>query len=297
VLTLAYAAALAVSAAIQAPAPFPPVDAKVSSSSGFAQAICGADHCDETAVNEPVGTTGAPASKHAASRPQQICVFQPDPTFVPPLAMSPADAHEDEAGTWFRKVCTTAAEATKGKARDSTVGEIVWFPAAVPTAASLAQVAYKQLKPPQPMLVLSPPSSRPQLVGMPVWLSVPAGSWVPVTATASAGSASVTATATPVSVTWSMGDGSHVTCHGPGTPYPSDASAHPPLSSPTCGYTYLRPSDDAPGQTFPVTATTEWHAVWSGSEHASGSLPDLHTAAGTQVKVGEVQVLVTGVSS
>lgn len=277
--------------------PYPDVDPTVSSHGTFVQATCSTDHCDEIAFSQPTNAPTHPAPVAASAHPQRTCFLLADPMFVPPLSMSPADAHEGEAGSWLRKVCMSPAEAAKGLAPDSTVGEIVWSPAAAPTAAALAQVAYKQLKPPRPVLVISPPTERPQLVGMPVWLSVPAESWIPVTATASAGSASVTATATPVSVTWSMGDGNLVTCHGPGTPYPSDASAHPPLSSPTCGYTYLRPSDDAPGQTFPVTATTEWHVVWSGSGHASGSLPDLHTAAGTQVKVCEVQVLVTGVSS
>ncbi|GJF25027.1 hypothetical protein SHO565_55910 [Streptomyces sp. HO565] len=40
----------------------------------------------------------------------------------------------------------------------------------------------------------------------------------PASATASAGAATVTATATVTSIRWTMGDGSTVTCTGPGTP-------------------------------------------------------------------------------
>ena len=50
-----------------------------------------------------------------------------------------------------------------------------------------------------------------------------------------------------------MGDGSTVTCDGPGTPY--QAETDPKASSPDCGHTYLRSSARESGQAFVVSAT------------------------------------------
>lgn len=263
----------------------------------FSEALCNGSACDLGAGSTPRAPSGSPAPASAPGQsPRVVCQFTPDPGFIPPATMSPADSHAGEAGSWVLKRCPRNDVDVMGRAPLPTVSELVWVPTGAPlTPSALAQVAYKQLKPPAPTLVLSPPSTRPELVGMPLWLSVPASSWVPVTASASAGGASVTATATPVSVMWSMGDGRSVTCRGPGTPYPSDPSVHPPLSSPTCGHTYQRPTPQ--GRSFPVTATVDWQVVWSGTGNSGGTFPNLRTSSGTQVQVTEVQALVTGVSS
>ena len=263
----------------------------------FSEALCNGSTCDLGAGSTPTRPSDSPVSGSAQGQlPRLVCQFTPDPSFVPPATMSPADAHVGEAGSWALRRCPGNAVDVMGRATLPTVGDIVWVPAGAPvTPSALAQVAYKKLKPPAPTLVLSPPSTRPELVGMPLWLSVPAQLWVPVTASASAGGASVTVTATPALVTWSMGDGGSVTCHGPGAPYPSDPSVHPPLLSPTCGYNYPRPT--ARGRSFPVTATVDWNVAWSGTGNSGGTFPNLRSASGTQVQVTEVQALVTGVSS
>ena len=271
---------------------------KPSTVSGTISEIeCQSAECDLGAGTVPRTATATPvATSGSGQAPRPICQFTPDPGFIPPATMSPADAHVGEAGSWMVKRCPGNAIDVMGRATLPTVGGMVWVPAAAPlTPSALAQVAYKQLKPPAPALVLSPPTTRPELVELPLWLSVPASSWVPVTASASAGGASVTATATPVSVMWSMGDGGSVTCRGPGTAYPSDPLLHPPLSSPTCGYKYQRPTTQ--GQSFPVTATVSWQVAWSGTGNSGGTFPDLRTSSRTQVQVTEVQALVTGVSS
>lgn len=266
----------------------------------FAEVNCQSTECDLGAGSAPaIGTAAASrAASGTAPAPRPLCNFTPDPSFVPPASMSPADAHVGEAGSWMLKRCSGPAMDVMGRAPMPTVGEVVWVSKAAPlTPSVLAQAAYKQLKPPTPTLVLSPPNTRPELVGMPLWLSIPSATWAPVTASASAGGVSVTATATPVSMKWSMGDGGSVTCHGPGTPYPSDPSVHPPLLSPTCGYTYGRPSTEPQARSFPVTATVEWQVTWSGSGNSGGTLPNLRTSSGTKVQVAEVQALVTNVSS
>ena len=278
------------------PSPSSPTTTPLSGT--FSEALCNGSACDLGAGSStPTAPSGSPAPASASGRPPRVvCQFTPDPSFIPPATMSPADSHAGEAGSWVLKRCPRNDADVMGRAPLPTVSQLVWAPASAPmTPSALAQVAYKQLKPPAPTLVLSPPSTRPELVGMPLWLSVPASSWVPVTASASAGGASVTATATPVSVMWSMGDGRSVTCRGPGTPYPSDASVHPPLSSPTCGHTYQRPTPQ--GRSFPLTATVDWRVAWSGTGNSGGTFPNLRTSSGTQVQVTEVQALVTGVSS
>ncbi|MEY9935403.1 hypothetical protein ABH926_010085 [Catenulispora sp. GP43] len=298
---------MVLAAVVPAPVPFPTTSGPASQhsksaviSDTFAEVDCQSTECDLGAGVGPAA--GSAAVAHAASgtvqSPRPLCQFRPDPSFVPPPTMSPADAHAGEAGSWMLRQCSGPAIDVMGRASTPTVGEVVWVPKAAPlTPSALAQVAYKQLKPPTPTLVLSPPNTRPELVGMPLWLSIPAASWAPVTASASAGGVSVTATAEPVSVMWSMGDGGSVTCRGPGTPYPSDPSVHPPLLSSTCGYTYERPTATPRDKSFPVTATVDWQVTWSGTGNSGGTFPNLRTSSGTQVQVAEVQALVTNVSS
>lgn len=285
--------AVGVAAALTSgPSPSSPPTTTLSGT--FSEALCNGSSCDLSAGSTPTTPSDSPAPAAAPGQlPRLVCHFTPDPGFSPPATMSPSDSHVGEAGSWMLRQCPGNAVDVMGRAPMPTVGDVVWAPTrALATPADLAEVAYKQLKPPDLTLVLSPPNTRPELVGLPLWLSVPASSWVPVTASAAAAGASVTATAKPVSVTWSMGDGGSVTCHGPGTAYPSDPSVHPPLSSPTCGYEYLRA-----GRSFPVTATVDWQVAWSGTGNSGGSLPDLHSLSATQVQVTEVQALVTGVSS
>jgi hypothetical protein len=102
---------------------------------------------------------------------------------------------------------------------------------------------------------------------------------------------SVTAVATPTSASWSMGDGTDVTCTGPGTPFP--AGSDPAASSPDCGHTYHRSSASAPSQQFPATATVHWTVTWSGAG-ASGTFPDMTTSANAAFRVAEAQALGTG---
>jgi hypothetical protein len=99
---------------------------------------------------------------------------------------------------------------------------------------------------------------------------------------------SVTARAQPGVVSWSMGDGRTVDCHGAGTPYASDGD--PARGSPDCGYTYRRSSAGQPGQAFTVTATVHWTVSWSGAGR-SGTFPGLTTTATIALPVAESQAV------
>lgn len=134
-------------------------------------------------------------------------------------------------------------------------------------------------------------SGRIGLVGMPVWMwaqSPSAQTYGPIAANASAGGITITATARVSAVTWDMGDGSQVTCQGPGTPYvPSDGMRR----SPTCGHVYTLSSANQPGGQFTVTATSHWVVTWSGAGQ-SGTIQLPGLSRSTQITIGEAQVLV-----
>lgn len=92
-------------------------------------------------------------------------------------------------------------------------------------------------------------------------------------------------------VTWSMGDGRQVVCHGPGTPYrPGDP---PGAASPDCGYTYRSSSAGQPGERYQVSATTRWRITWTstGVISTSGTLPDLLRTSSIGLRVAEVQTI------
>ena len=130
------------------------------------------------------------------------------------------------------------------------------------------------------------------LVGLPVWMwaAQPTTTTIgPVTETASAAGVIVTATATIERIEWAMGDGTTVTCTGPGTPYDDTFGDQ---DSPDCGHRYQQASTGLPGDAYTVEATSYWTVDWAGAG-AEGQIP-LTVTAEQQIQVGELQVLVTG---
>jgi hypothetical protein len=160
----------------------------------------------------------------------------------------------------------------------------------LPNPAVLAQQAVSQLTLPGFEISASPATSADQLVGLPTWLWLDQAGWQPTTATAAVPGESVTATATPTSVTWSFGDGTTLTCQGPGTPYSAGDSPQQP--SPTCGHTYTTTSANQPDAAFTVTATVSWSVVWAGGGQA-GTVPGLQNTATTNLRIADVQSLNT----
>ena len=124
---------------------------------------------------------------------------------------------------------------------------------------------------------------RVGIVGMPQWMWVnePApNTFGPITRTATAGTASVTATASVDKVVWDMGDGSTVTCVGPGTPYEDRFDL---AESPDCGYRYTKQGR------YEVTATSYWTVAWEGMGR-SDTIP-LEFTATANIVMGEAQVI------
>jgi hypothetical protein len=158
--------------------------------------------------------------------------------------------------------------------------------------AGLAELAREYLVLPSPVIVSSPAQAALQLVRLPTWLWVAPAEWAARSKTAAVPGESVTATATPVSVTWRPGDGSTVTCIGPGTPYTSVDSPSSP--SPDCGHTYTASSAGQPDGAYKATATITWDVTWRATAGgAGGVLPPLHTTAVAQFRVAESQALDT----
>lgn len=202
-----------------------------------------------------------------------------------PRAGDPGDPHFGEAGAYYTVRCIT------GPLSQLVIFNL-WVPANRPAVApqTLAQVARRYLPLPLPIIHTNPPASVDQVVNVPTWLWVDPATWGVRTATASVPNESATVTATPVSVTWTMGDGSRVVCRGPGTPY---AGGDPARPSPDCGHTYRQSSAGQPGLRYPVTATTTWRITWvaSGVVAASGSLAPLLRTATTSLRVAEAQTV------
>jgi hypothetical protein len=205
------------------------------------------------------------------------------------LAEPAGGSASGQQGAWYVWECTTSGF------RDAKYRPPVWIAngphsgaAGLPSPVELARRARKQLRLPTPMIAANPAGE--QLVTLPTWLWL-SGGWAPMSATASVGDVSVTAVATPRSVSWSMGDGTTLTCTGPGTPFRSGSD--PTSASPDCGHTYRSSSAGQAGQAFAVSATVHWTVRWSGAGQG-GTFPDLTTTSTAALRVAEVQALNTG---
>ncbi|MGP4083867.1 hypothetical protein [Streptomyces sp. KR55] len=201
------------------------------------------------------------------------------------------DPQPGEDGAWYVYRCEA------GGVRDAYYRPPVWIPDAQNPGgggpqvdpAALAEQARDQLRLPSPKIETNPVDD--QLVNLPTWLWLDRDDWGPVSATASVPGVSVTATARPTTVVWAMGDGSSVTCKGPGTPYA--AGGNPKSSSPDCGHTYRSSLADRPNQAYAVSATVHWTVTWAGAGE-SGTFPDLTTTSTAAFRVAESQALNTG---
>ncbi len=212
------------------------------------------------------------------------CYYKPAADFEPtPVLATQVEPGVD--GSWYLMECPGV----------STGAGVVWRPAAgvagliPPTPAALAQQARSRLALPAPQLRSSPAPGVPQLVGLPVWLWVDAASWGSRSAVATVPGVAATVTAIPVELTWRLGDGSTVVCHGPGTPYPA-GGVDPASVSPTCGHTFTRSSAAEPGQAFQGSVTVTWSVNWAGGGQG-GVFPVLTQSTPITFQVAESQAV------
>jgi hypothetical protein len=214
----------------------------------------------------------------------RLAVFYPEPA---DSAIRIADPVAGQPGAWYVYKCDEAGVI------DALYRAPVWIPDAQPGAspspAHLAEQARSQLLLPSPQIRANPGGE--QLVNLPTWLWLGSASWGVRSATAQVPGVSVTAVARPTWVSWSMGDGTSVTCSGQGTPFPAGGDVG--AASPDCGHTYRISSARQNSQAFPVTATVHWSVTWWGAGQG-GTFPDLTTSTSAQFRVAEAQALGTG---
>jgi hypothetical protein len=163
-----------------------------------------------------------------------------------------------------------------------------------PVAANvglLALLAKSELALATPTIQTAPPSGQTQLVGVPTWLWINAGPWQSMTTTATAGAVVVTATAVPAKVVWNMGDGTQVTCNGPGVVYNPSA----PNATTDCSHTWAQSSSGQPDGVFQMTATVYWQVAWTAAGAPGGGTFGLVAGPTStqQVRVTESQAINT----
>ncbi|RAG86221.1 hypothetical protein DN069_07645 [Streptacidiphilus pinicola] len=241
-------------------------------------AACQASNCTFGAASSTSQDSASGPSKSSGSAP--VCAY------VPAGAITTAD--DGSRGQWYRLDCGRGFDQGEfgGPALPLWAGAGQPGPAVSPVV--VAQQAESELVLPSPVMSFSPAGF--QVVRVPTWMWIEPVQWRPVTATAQVPGVSVTATATPSSVKWDLGDGTQLTCAGPGTPWrPGD---DPRASSPDCGHVFLRPSADQPGGTYAVTVRVHWRVDWAGGGQ-QGVFPDLSSTTTVQVRVEEVHSVVT----
>ncbi|MES5824916.1 ATP/GTP-binding protein [Streptomyces sp. RG80] len=138
--------------------------------------------------------------------------------------------------------------------------------------------------------IASPRAAGKYVVGVPMWMWVTESptTYGPNSASASLGGVTVTAKAQVTKIDWAMGDGSTVTCQGPGTAY---TASYGKQESPTCGHTYTRTSASQPKGKYTVNATATWTVDWqvNGAGEA-GQFTEIRQSQ-AQVAIGELQVV------
>lgn len=123
-------------------------------------------------------------------------------------------------------------------------------------------------------------------VGYPVWLF--ADGETSLSDSDEVEELSVSLEAELTSMTFDMGDGTTVTCQGPGTVYSGDVE--PATPSPTCGHTYQQVPQGM-AKSYTVTATAHWTVTWTAMGE-SATVTDT-TSSTTELPVGELQVVIT----
>ncbi|MEU6987373.1 ATP/GTP-binding protein [Streptomyces sp. NPDC046324] len=138
--------------------------------------------------------------------------------------------------------------------------------------------------------VASPKAGGRYVVGMPMWMWAEQGptTFGPASASATAGGVTVTATAKVSSIEWAMGDGTTITCRGPGTRYDASQGKRP---SPDCGHRYNTASTGQTGGKYAGTATATWTVEWQAAAFGDAGEFTETRATPFTADVREVQVL------
>ena len=158
-----------------------------------------------------------------------------------------------------------------------------------PDVEAIAREVYAEVPLVLPEPHTSPPADAPQLVGFPVWLWVDGGVWQEFEAHAAVSGVSVSVVAHPAQITWKLGDGTTITCDGPGTPWDPSGGAG---QGTDCSHTYQFVSAGEPGGRYQASVTVTWSVTWSASTGQSGVLPAASRTSGFSLLVTERQAVI-----
>jgi hypothetical protein len=157
------------------------------------------------------------------------------------------------------------------------------------TAGQAAAIAVARLQLPTIAPGIGPsPDLNPwnmAAVGYPLWLWADGPTHVgPISDSVSG--LSVSLDAEVIGLTFRMGDGHSINCAGSGRQWTT--AVKPGAKSPSCGYSYTKPS--LPDRSYTVAAIANWEVTWT-SNGQSGviNVPAVDTI---ELPVGELQVLV-----
>lgn len=208
-----------------------------------------------------------------------------EPQDAPPAGKTAAD------GAWYECARELDLLRPDDGGGGGTVTTVEWLDAPpeeletmTPQQAAQVLMASFTLKGIDPGMVPRYDQGNEGTVGMPVWMWVnntsDSAAWGPFAKSDTIGGLSMSATARADSVTWHMGDGNTVVCHGPGTEY---QTSYGNTASPDCGYKYLSKGN------YEVTAVTNWTVEWTGGG-TSGTIPTT-TSTTINVPIGQLQAV------
>jgi hypothetical protein len=169
---------------------------------------------------------------------------------------------------------------------DGYINVIIYNPADIIDAGTLARRAFNELPLLYPRPRTAPPVTAKQLVGVKTWLWVDPADWVDQSATASIVGLSATVTARPSKVIWKMGDGTTVTCNGPGTPYNNSRPDNEQSSD--CSHIYQHDG------IYTVLATIVWTVSWTATNGQGGVLANVQRSTQFPLTVEQRQAVING---
>lgn len=170
-----------------------------------------------------------------------------------------------------------------------------------PTAGRLVSVRDEALARVTPAFPEPNVSPADAVVHTPTWLWLDGAGWGSSSATETDGAVTVTVTAEPVEVVWDLGEGTR-RCHGPGRPWSPDAQVDYELATPgvrdagdpACTFTFVHSSTVHPEGVHVASVTVTWEFSWTVNGVPRGVFGTVDRTTGFDVRVGEVQALVTG---
>lgn len=238
------------------------------------------------AAQDGAGTVGATGggSGGAAQGPPPPCgwrvVIEDDMEFN--VYGDSLDTQHSRTGRWLQRVCEGLGAVPVDGAYLVPEGGLV-------DPLTLAEEALASIGIDGPAIRTSPSAEGRLYVQVPTWLWLDESWWQGYEATASAGRISSTVTARPTRTSWSLGDGTSLTCAGPGRAWqpglPEDAT--------DCAHIYRTSSTARPGGTFELSATVHFEIAWTSNMGIGGELPAISRSSSVPVEVGEIQAVGT----